>query len=149
MQPTTTFAWYPVITCHTWVTTENKQCAKNYGANSCLCTQFEYGCIRALHTYICKCGFVHAWCQCWKLCDKMDRAGECDERFLHDADKHCSWNSEADDVGHRSDFSWRDLATVLTTKIAQKVEINCENVLCLENRHDQIWKKIWQQLTPF
>ena len=51
MHPTTTFAWYPVITCHTWVTTENKQCAKNYGANSCLCTQFEYGCTRALHTY--------------------------------------------------------------------------------------------------
>ena len=82
-------------------------------------------------------------------CDKMDRAGDYDERFLHDADEHFSWNSEADDVGHRSDFSWRDLATVLTTKIAQKVEINCENVLCLENRHDQIWKKIWQQLTPF
>jgi hypothetical protein len=38
-------------------------------------------------------------------CDKMDRAGDYDERFLHDADKHFSWNSEADDVGHRSDFS--------------------------------------------
>ena len=52
MQPTTTFAWYPVITCHTWVTMEKNNAQRIMGRihvcahNSSMGVHVHY-----IHTY--------------------------------------------------------------------------------------------------